>query len=172
MIIDKSYHMSEEVFTRIYRAHCHIKYHMRRSLVMSFLLLVFGLVMEYGFQKDFKWMNLIVLVLFIICLLCNYICDYRIPRLAYFSMYENEQELSTIKIEENGICSGEGDYGSCHRWDQFNKCYETKDAFLLYQKDTLIMIWKGVCDNDSQLDEVRKLLQDNVNHGKAIAFKK
>lgn len=170
MIIEETYHMSEEVFTRIYRAHCHIKYHMRRSLVMSFLLLAFGLVMEYGYQKDFRRLNLCILVLLIICLICNYICDYRIPKVAYLGMYENQDEQTFIKITESGIHFGKDIDEYSRNWNQFDKCYETKDAFLLYQKDAFTMIWKQICKD--QVDEVRDLLKERVNHGKEIKLKK
>lgn len=170
MIVKQSYHMSEEVFTRIYRTHCHIKFNIRRSLVLSFLLLVFGLVMEHGFHKDYGVLNGIVLVLFLISLLCNYFCDYRIPRAAYRSMYDDADEQSILVIQENGVSFGEGGDRYFRSWDQFETCYETQDAFLLYQKDVFTMVWKDACG--SKLDEVRDLIRANVNQGKPIPMKK
>ena len=109
MRIEKTYRISESVFTRIYRAHCHIKFHIRRSMVLSFCLLVFGLVMDIGFDKDYGWMNGIVAVLFVVSLLCNYVCEVQIPKTAYRSLYENEQDQSMILLDEDGVSIGEGD---------------------------------------------------------------
>lgn len=170
MHIKQSYRMSEAVFTRIYRTHCHIKFHIRRSMVLSFCLLMFGLVMDIGFNKDYGWMNAIVTVLFIVSVLCNYICEYRIPRAAYLSLYENEQEQSTVTITDDGISFKEGNDLMYRSWDQYTQCYECKDAFLLYQKELFTMIWKDVCKD--QVDEVRELLKDKVNHGKSIRLKR
>ena len=170
MIVKQSYHMSEEVFTSIYRAHCHIKFNIRRSMVLSFLLLLFGLAMEYVFHKDYGMLNGIVLVLFLISLLCNYVCDYRIPKTAYRSMYDDADEQSTLMIQEDGVSFGEGGNRYFRSWDQFEKCYETKDAFLLYQKDVFTMVWKEACG--SKLEEVRNLIRTNVNRGKPIPMKK
>ncbi len=170
MRIEKSYRISESVFTRIYRAHCHIKFHIRRSMVLSFCLLVFGLVMDLGFDKDYGWMNGIVAVLFIVSLLCNYVCEVQIPKAAYRSLYEDEQDHSTIVLDEDGVSFGEGNNLVYRSWDQYHQCFETKDAFLLYQKDFFTMIWKEVCDD--QVAEVRELLKEKVNHGKPLRIKK
>lgn len=170
MLIKKSYRMSKAVFTRIYRTHCHIKFHIRRSMVLSFCLLMFGLIMDKVFNKDYGWLNAVVAVLFFVSVLCNYICEVRIPKAAYLGLYENDQDQSFISITDEGISFGEEKNLMYHSWDQYNQCYETKDAFLLYQKELFTIIWKEACEE--QVDEVRELLKKKVNHGKAIPMKK
>ncbi len=170
MKIKLKYHFSEALFTKIYRTHCHIKFHIRRSMIMSILLLLFGLIMEKGYGKDYGWLNSVVIVLVIISVVCNYLCDYRIPKIAYRELCEQHQDDNVITLQEDGLLFGEG-RDSVHRsWEQYDQCFETADAFLLYQKNLFTILLKDACG--SQVDEVRDLLVNKVNKGKKIAFKK
>lgn len=170
MLIQASYHMSEAVFIRIYRVHCHIKFHIRRSMVMSLCLLLFGLVMQYGFDKDYEWLNGIVAILFLVSVACNYVCEYQIPKAAYRELYENENDQTIVEIQDDGIRYGKGQNVIFYSWDRYHQCYETKDAFLLYQRDLFTMVWKEACG--SQIDDVRCLLAEKVNHGKPLKVKR
>jgi len=170
MKIKQTYKITPEVFTEVYRTHCHIKFHIRRSMYLSIGLFLFGMVMEKGYGKDFGWINSVVVVLVIVSVLCNLLCDFVLPKSAYKALCAQKADTGVITIQDDGLIFGEGQMSIRKTWDQYEVCVETKSAFLLYQKDLFTMILKETCEQ--HVEEVRSLLQNKVNKGKNIPYKK
>ncbi len=170
MNITGTYQISKEDFEEIYRAHCHYKFHLRRSMYLSVALLVFGVTMEQGFAMDLGWVNTMDSVLFVISLLCNLFCDFYLPKEEYKRFHAQKKDQGVISIQEDILIYGEGSQAVSKEWNQFKRCLETRKAFLLYQGDMFSILWKEACGE--QVDEVRTLLSQKINHGRPIITKK
>lgn len=170
MRIKSSYHIDQATFTQLYRVHCHVKFHLQRSMILSALLLVIGEVLERGVGMNFGWMNSVVFILVIISVLCNLVCDYWMPKTAFKHLVDMHQNEGIITITEDELIFGEGKQAVHRKWSQYTSCIEAEAGFLIYQRDMFTILLKESCGN--QLEEVTTLLQNKVNHGKPIKRKK
>lgn len=168
MNLTVTYQIDEAAFIRIYRAHCHDQFHLRRSFGLSILLLVVMVVLLAN-GMDFDGMENIVVVLVIISGLCNGYCDFYLPKAAWKNLRMQGEDQGTLIIQNETITmkKRQGDIVRC--WNQYQRVIETADAFLLYQRNLFTILMKN-CIGD-QLDEVRELLKTNINHGKPIKQK-
>ncbi len=165
-----SYQIDKVTFARIYRAHCHYKFHLRRSFILSCCLLVFVVFMKFVYETEFDGMEYIIGVLVIASGLCNLICDFIIPKVAYKNLVEQQAAHGNMTIQDEGL-QFHNELGDIFRsWDQYNKCIETEDAFLLYQRDLFTIIMKKDCKEEWK--NIRVLLKERVNQGKEIKQKK
>lgn len=170
MNIKGTYQISEEDFKELYRAHCHYKFHLRRSMYLSVALLIFGVTMENGFAMDLGWVNTVDSILFVVSLICNLFCDFYLPKAEYQRFHAQKKDQGVITVNEEGLIFGENNQIVTKEWKKFDRCLETNKAFLLYQGDMFSILWKEVCGN--QLDEVRNMLSKKINHGRPILLKK
>lgn len=158
--------IDEAAFVRIYRAHCHYKYRVRKSFVLSCILLLFVMFMKHGYGTDFDGMEYIIMVLVVMSGICNVICDGWYPKIAYKQWMRQYDRHETMILKNDGY-SVQTEQGKIFRqWDLYQKCMETEDAFLLYQRDLFTIMMKE--QNKDEVDAVRALLTEKVNHGKIM----
>lgn len=170
MKIKSSYQIDEATFIRIYRAHCHYRFHLRRSFYLSWCLLILVTVMEQRYGMDFEGMDYVIVTLVIISTLFNGICDFLVPKAAYKNLKKQKADHGTMIIQNDGVIFEEMQREIYRDWNQYQNCIETADAFILYQRDLFTIIMKNCCNG--QIDEVRNLLKEKVNRGKTIKQKK
>lgn len=170
MKITGSFQITEEAFEELYRAHCHHKYHLRRSMYLSVALLIFGVVMERGYQMDFGWINNMDAVLFVLSVISNVFCDFYLPKAEYKKLCSQKGDHGVVSLDEESLTFGEGSMQISREWKTFDDCIETKQAFLLYQKDTFTILCKEICGEHT--DDVRKLLEEKVRKGRPVLLKK
>lgn len=170
MKLKVSYQINEAAFIRIYRCHCHYKFHLRRSLLLSCFLWLFVVIMEKGYSMDFDGMEGIISILVIVSALFNVLCDLLLPKTAYKNLKQQQADHGTMTIQDDGLIFHD-EHGDIFRsWDQYQKCIEAEDAFLLYQRDLFTIIMKK--DDNEELENIRYLLKEKVNQGKVIKQRK
>lgn len=170
MNIKEKFEIDYPTFLSLYRIHCHFKFHLHRSMILSTILFCSGLFFERGLHINFGSINAMMLVILIASIVLNLLADFYLPKIAYKNLKMSGMSQGIVSITDNEIEFGEGINRTKRVWPQYTSCIETKEAFLLYQKDQFTILLKAIFPN--QIDEVRNLLQQKVNKGKPIKRKK
>lgn len=169
MKITNHYQISYSEFLKLYRVHSHVKFHLRRYMILAVILFCLGEVFEKFLNMDFASINSMIFIILVVSIALNILADFVLPKQAYHSLKMNHQEEGTVTITEDALIFGEGRQKLIKQWSAYTSCIETDTAFLLYQRDQFTILLKEVCG--SQIENVRELLKEKVNKGKKIKVK-
>lgn len=166
--IEFSFDITKKMYIDLYRTHVKYKFKLHRSMIMSVLLLVFGLTMQYVFKMDFSFINMIVFWITVAAIIMNLLSDYVLPKTAYNNLILNHNEKGSIIGRNDGFDIKLSQRTDKKLWKDFDSVIETDLAFLLYKRDTFIVILK----NNNYVDDMRNLFKKHINQDKNILYKR
>lgn len=170
MKLQLKHHVSRETYCESYRFYHRQRFHSSQLLLVCVSLYFIEILIKLYAGENVNFTMNLTLIIIIISTIIQFVNEYIFPKIEYRNLEENGLTDTTVTITDDYIMYGIGMDSDSNNWNEYIKCIETPNSFLLLKKTSFSLLMKTEFDEDMVL--LRRIIVEKVNKGKPLKFKK